>query len=288
MLQHLQLNNLVSRSRHGFLPGSSCITNMLTLMDSPTQAYDDGQICEAAFVDFSKAFDRIRHAPLRHRLKANGFEGKLWTFLKYFLSERSFSVKVSSALSSSSSVSSGVPQGSVLGPLLFLIYVNDLPKILSVPTLMYADDVTIWSTSPTQLQASIDAAKRWSLDWGLPINDDKCAHMSFGASPCTFNILGSQKLPKTTQQNVLGFWISGNLFLSYHHRKASKDAFRVLKVLHRSFPIMEKEDFPFLFSTYIRPILKYDSHIAHTGLIRDRDCLERLPRLGTKLVKGLS
>ena len=116
MLQHLQSNNLVSRSQHGFLPGRSCITNMLTLMDSLTQAYDDGQISEAVFIDFSKAFDRVPHTPLLHKLKAYGFEGKLWTFLKNFLSERSFSVKVSSALSSSSSVSSGVPQGSVSAP----------------------------------------------------------------------------------------------------------------------------------------------------------------------------
>ena len=111
MLQHLQSNNLVSRSQHDFLPGRSCITNMLTLMDSLTQAYDDGQISEAVFIDFSKAFDKVPHTPLLHKLKAYGFEGKLWTFLKNFLSERSFSVKVSSALSSSSSVSSGVSQG---------------------------------------------------------------------------------------------------------------------------------------------------------------------------------
>ena len=141
---------------------------------------------------------------------------------------------------------------------------------------MYADDVTIWSTSPPQLQASIDAAKRWSLDWGLPINDDKCAHMSFGASACTFNILGGQQLLKTTQQKVLGFWISDNLSPSYHHQKASKAAFCVLKMLHRSFPIMGKEDYQFLYGTYIRPILENGSQIAHTGLIRDRDCLERV------------
>ena len=261
---------------------------MLTLMDSLTQAYDYGQISEAVFIDLSKAFDKVPHTPLLHKLKAYGFEGKLWTFLKNFLSESSFSVKASSALSSSSSVSSGVPQISILGPLIFLIYVNDLSEILSVPTLMYADDVTILSTSLTKLQASIDAAKRWSFDWGLSINDDKCAHMSFGASACTINILGGQQLPKTTQEKVLGFRISDNLSLSYHHQKASKAAFCVLKMLHRSFPIMGKEDFQILFSTYIRPILEYGSQIAHTGLIKGRDCLERVQRHGTKLIKSFS
>ena len=130
--------------------------------------------------------------------------------------------------------------------------------------------------------------KWWSLDGGLPINDDNCTHMSFGASACTFNILGGQQHPKTTQQKVLGFWISDNLSLSYHHQKAIKTAFCVLKMLHRSFPIMGKEDFPFLFSTYIKSILEYGSQIAHTGLIRDIECLECVHRRGTKLIKGLS
>ena len=125
---------------------------MLTLMDSVTQAYDDGQISEAVFIDFSKEFDRVPYAPLLHKLKAYGFKGKLLTFLKNFLSERFFGVKVSSALSSSPPVSSGVPRGSVLGLFLFLFYVNDLLEILSVPTLMHADDVTIWNTSPSQIQ----------------------------------------------------------------------------------------------------------------------------------------
>ena len=146
---------------------------------------------------------------------------------------------------------------------------------------MYAHDITIWNASLPQLQVSIDAAKRWSLDRDLPINDDKCVHMSFGASPRTFNILGGQQLPETTRQKVLWFWIYDNLYPSYHHQKASKAAFCVLKMLHRSFLIMGKEDFRFLFSTYIRPILEYGSQIAHTGLIRNRDCLERLQWFGT-------
>ena len=120
------------------------------------------------------------------------------------------------------------------------------------------------------------------------MNEDKFAHMYFGASACTFNILGDQQLPKTSQQKVLGFWISDNLSQSYHHQMARKAAFCVVKMLHRSFTIMGKENFSFLLSTYIRPILKCGSQITHTGLIRDRDCLERVQRIGTKLVNGLS
>ena len=70
MLQHLRSNNRVSGSQHGFLPGRSCITNMLTLMDSLTQAYDDGQISGAVFIDFSKAFDSVPHTPLLHKTQS--------------------------------------------------------------------------------------------------------------------------------------------------------------------------------------------------------------------------
>ena len=161
-------------------------------------------------------------------------------------------------------------------------------KSVSSCSLMNAYDVTIWSTSRAQFQASFDSAKRWSPNCGLPINDDNCAHMSFGASACTFNILGGQQFRKATQLEVSGFWISDNLFLSYHYQKASEPAFCVLKMLHRSCPIMGKEDFPFLFSTYIIPILKYDSQIAHNGLIGERDSLERVQMRGAKLIKGHS
>ena len=112
--------------------------------------------------------------------------------------------------------------------------------------------------------------------------------MSFGASACTFNILGGQQLPKTTQQEVLVFWICDNLSLSYHHLKASKAAFCVLKMLHRCFSIMGKEGFPFLFGTFIEPIPEYGGQVAHIGLIGDGDCLERVQRRGTKFIKGLS
>ena len=112
--------------------------------------------------------------------------------------------------------------------------------------------------------------------------------MSFGSSPCTINILDGQQLPQTTWQKVLGLRIFDKVSPSYHHQKASKAAFCVLKMLHQPFPIIRKENFPFLFRTYIRPILEYESQIAHAGLIRGRDCLESVQRLSNKLVKVFS
>ena len=289
ILSHLRRNGLLSSFQHGFLPGRSCITNMLSVMDSLTQAYDDGHISHAIFIDFAKAFDRVPHLPLLHKLESYGISGNLLSLIRGFLSDRSFSVRTGPSLSSSSPMSSGVPQGSVLGPLLFLIYINDLPNIISVNTAMYADDVTIWGTSATAVQSAMDAAKKWSLDWSLPINDDKCVSMSFGGSSAhTFRASNSLPIPSAKQHKVLGFWLSDTLSFSHHTQKASKLGFRILNFLKRAFPRIEKADFHILYGTYIRPLLEYGSQIVHTGFIKDRDLLERVQRRATKCVFGLT
>ena len=104
-------------------------------------------------------------------------------------------MKIGSTRSQPSPVTTGVPQGSVLGPLLFLIYINDLPSVVSSNIAMYADDITIWSTNDSLLQSSIDATKRWSVEWNLPINNDKCIAMSFGrSSPLPLSIDNAQPI----------------------------------------------------------------------------------------------
>ncbi|KER33972.1 hypothetical protein T265_00178 [Opisthorchis viverrini] len=165
-------SNLISPAQHGLLPNSSCVTNMLVFMDSLTQAKDGGLISDAIFFGFSKAFDRVPHVPLLHKLESYGIQGKILRWIKAFLSDRSFRVRIGSTYSSPAPVSIGVPQGSVLGPLLFLIYVNDLPDVLASPCLLFADDLKSWSSNASDLQMDVDAAKQWSLDWHLPLNDE--------------------------------------------------------------------------------------------------------------------
>ena len=184
IVDHLPRNNLISDMQHGFLPGRSCSTNLLLFMDSLTQARDDGLISHAIFFDFAEAFDKVPHKPLLHKLEAYGVCCELLQWINSFLTDRSFCVKVDQTLSSPATVHSGVPKGSVIGPLLFLVYINDLTDVISSRSLLYADDFKIWtSDNPDVLQEDIISIKNWSTSWSLPIIDTKCAHMSIrGAS----------------------------------------------------------------------------------------------------------
>ena len=119
---YLQSNDLLSPHQHGFRPARSCTSQLLEVVDSWTQAIEEGKHVDAIYLDFSKAFDSVPHARLLTKIQAHGIEGMVLQWLMAFLADRTQRVLVEGALSGSSAVKSGVPQGSVLGPLLFLLY----------------------------------------------------------------------------------------------------------------------------------------------------------------------
>ena len=291
ILRHLTSNSLLSSSQHGFLPNRSCTTNLLIFMDSLTEARDVGLISDAVFFDFAKAFDRVPHAPLLSKMHALGIRGSVYRWIEAFLGNRSFKVKTGQTLSESSPISSGVPQGSVLGPLLFLIFITDLPDVVASNVLLYADDLKIWnSDNPAILQADINAITAWSNMWGLPLNFEKCVHMAFGGeSGNHFTISGSSetRIASVTTKKELGVLFTSSLSFSDHHLAAAKKGFAVLAMIKRTFPRIQARDFHTLYGVYVRPLLEYASQVVHSGLCKDALAIERVQRRATKLVCGL-
>jgi ribonuclease P/MRP protein subunit RPP40 len=200
-------------------------------------------------------------------------------------------VKIGSTYSKCSPVSVGVPQGSVLGPLLFLIYVNDLPETLSGPTLLFADDLKAWNSDASALQIDIDAVKQWSLDWQLPLNEDKCIHMSFGGDSGNAYVMHGENGPEgintSDTKKELGIWLSSNMSFSLHHEKSAQKALTVLRMIRRTFPRITSADFKTLYGVYVRPLLEYANQVVYSGLKRDSKLTERVQRAATKMVAGL-
>ena len=146
LFRHFDLNNLFTAYQHGFRPGYSCVTQLINVMEDWTHAIECGKSVDVIYLDYSKAFDRVPHARLISKLLGYGIDGVLLKWIKDFLTNRKQHICVRGSYSSWCNVTSGVPQGSVLGPILFIIYVNDLPEVVQSKLWMFADDTKIYYT----------------------------------------------------------------------------------------------------------------------------------------------
>ena len=144
IVDHMTENNLFSTSQHGFISGKSCITQLLEFMEDITESIDNGKDVDIVYLDFSKAFDKVAHRRLIKKLENYGITGTLLNWIQDFLSNRKQRVVIKGESSDWTDVTSGIPQGSVLGPILFLVYINDLPGAIKDLMKIFADDNKVY------------------------------------------------------------------------------------------------------------------------------------------------
>ena len=185
VMAHLKEVDALSANQHGFLPRRSCLTNLLESKECITRLMDAKEPVDVVFIDFAKAFDSVYHTLLLHKLTAYNLHRDVIAWIKSFLEGRSIQVQVKGVRTDPVEISSGFPQGLVIGPILFLLYVNDLPQQLQAKTLLFADDVKIISPRSewAELVQSVRQTYSWEDIWDLPINTDKCGHLTIGTPP---------------------------------------------------------------------------------------------------------
>ena len=292
--RHMEEHGLLHAAQHGFRCRHSCMTNLLTARESWVASRADGYGVDVIFIDFSKAFDKVPHNRLIAKLEAYGVTGDTLRWISDFLTDRSFSVRVNAVHSSQREVFSGVPQGSVLGPLLFIIYINDLLELIKSPCLMYADDIKIWrelqtDADPDILQQDLDNLMIWSSSWQIPINLDKCSYMHIGRDDdVNAYHLNGWLLDMTLCERDLGVMVSSTLKTAAHTDRVCAAARRMLGAIRRSFAKLTPTAFTLLYACHVRPRLEYGGTAAYPITLGELEQIERVQRAATRLVDGFS
>ncbi|BHF83910.1 hypothetical protein SprV_0902705800 [Sparganum proliferum] len=294
IMHFLEEYNLLCDAQHGFRRGRSCVTNLLYCLDRWTRAVDGGNAVHAVYVDFKKAFDSVPHQRLLYKLSRTGIRGNLLRWIQSFLIGRSQIVHVGDKQSAEVAVESGVPQGSVLGPTLFIIYVNNCVSELNCDVAMFADDVKLWSVIRTEfyeerLQADLTRLEKWSQDWLLPFNVTKCNVLRVGRtrslSRRVYHLNGIP-LQEEDAQKDLGVWVTASLKPSLHCSKVAKSAMSVLYLVKRSFSTFDEDCFVKVFRTFVRPQLEFAIQAWKPWTSKDLSILDKVQRRATKLVSG--
>ena len=290
IMHHLDTNDLLSPHQHGFRPSRSCTTQLLEVLDAWTQAVDRGEATDVIYLDFQKAFDSVPHARLLEKLKSYGISGSVLRWIQAFLSDRTQQVLVEGERSRWSAVTSGVPQGSVLGPLLFLLYINDMPDFVQTSVKLFADDSKLYGPvdspcSRQRLQEDIQHLEEWSAAWQLPFNVKKCEVLHIGSTNpgYEYTMFGSS-LAASKEVRDLGITIDGSLRFHSQAAAAAAKANQVLGIIRRSFMNLTKTSLPLLFKSMVRPHLEFSNTIWGPMSRGDQKLVEKVQRRATKLV----
>ena len=285
---------LISDKQHGFTIGRSCLSNLLETIDSVFEYLSEGNCADILYFDFSKAFDSVSHHRLLIKLEAIGINTNMLNIIRNFLGNRSMRVVVGDATSKETPVLSGVPQGSVIGPLLFLLYINDLPEKIKNVVKIFADDVkmVVNPTNMPDIESDLEELCLWESKWLLKFNLDKCFVLHVGKTNPrnTYNFHGDD-LTNTVKEKDLGVLFNEKFnftdAISAFVSKAKSVLFWVIRnIISREPDVMLKT-----YKSIVRPHLEYCcqawSPNARHGNWKTIMEIESVQRTFTRFINGM-
>jgi hypothetical protein len=262
---HLDNQSFFADEQHGFRSKRSCESQLIATTHSILEQVDKGNTVDAIILDFSKAFDTVCHQKLLLKLETLGIQPNITKWIKHWLTDRQQVVKTQGNLSPSIPVQSGVPQGSVLGPLLFIIYINDIVSCVTPPNSirLFADDALLFgpvNPKDNGLQKDLDSLLQWANTWQMKFNAKKCNSISFGKQKNSVRYtLGLIPLQQTTSIKYLGINISSDLDWALQVNYVCNKSSCALGMLRRTLKGAEKATKLTMYKTLVRPILEYAS-----------------------------
>ena len=273
------------------------MTQLLCTIHSWMKSLDNKKAVDAIYLDFSKAFDTVPHKRLIHKLKMYGIQGNVLNWITDFLSNRSQFVTVNGSSSEPAPVTSGVPQGSVLGPILFIYYINDMPDVTDEELKIFADDTKGSNEIENDidvlnLQKCIDNLTEWSKLWLLKFNGPKCGVLHMGKNNeqhdyfITLNGV-THKLNKTILEKDLGVFLDPDLNFSQHITTKVNKAKSMCGLLIRTITYKSKDIMIPLYKSLIRPIIEYANPVWCPYTRMYIDLIEDIQHYFTRCIIGM-
>ena len=294
IMDHFEANQILIEVQHGFRQKRSCETQLITTCSDFIQNIEKKSQTDAILLDFSKAFDKVHHGSLLNKLEFYGIRNNTYLWIKSFLSERTQKVLVDGTESPLRSVKSGVPQGTVLGPLLFLTYINDMPNGLSEGTKLrlFADDSLLYREIRTErdskiLQEDLNKLQEWERNWQMEFHPQKCQvlRITNKTKPITADyFIHECKLGTEDHAKYLGITLDGKMTWTTHINNTCTKANKALGFIKRhlsSCPPKVKQQ---CYESYVRPIVEYSGTVWDPHQIGDIKKIEKIQRSAARFV----
>ena len=298
IIQFMTTNNLFAPEQFGFMKGKSCQLQLLESMEDWSVSLDNSVETDIIFYDIKKAFDTISHNKLLLKLKSYGIIDKVYWWIESFLKNRYQEVIINNIRSSRFEVKSGVPQGSVLGPTLFLIFINDLPNVAKTTVKLFADDTKTYTEikkpeDHDKLQSTTDAFVEWSKKWELNFNPSKCKRLHIGKKDSTTNYYMNntnnirELITNVEEEKDLGVIIDHQLHFNSHIYAKINKANQHLGLIYRNFRYLDKTMFLHLYKSLVRTHLEYASPVWSPYLKKYKKAIENIQRRATRMIPEL-
>jgi hypothetical protein len=293
VMDYLEVNELLVKSQHGFMPNRSCQSQLLESLNMCTDWVDKGHSVDIVYLDYRKAFDSVPHQRLLNKCRSYGLGEEVVIWLASYLGGRRQRVTLDGQYSEWVPVRSGVPQGSVLGPILFNLYTNDLDEWLTSIILKYADDAKIMATvddieSCTVIQEDLQKVDSWSETWQMQLNPKKCKVMHIGQKNLQYEYtIKGEPLLCTSKEKDLGILVCDDLKVGQQCQKAANQANKMAGMLLRTFSTRNQDLLVKLYRSYIRPHLEYCVQVWSPYMVKDVLVLEKVQQRFTKKIDDM-